>query len=349
MEQKLVSVVLPIYNVEPFLNRAVESVVAQTYSNIEIILVDDGSPDNCGAICDEWAKKDSRIRVVHKENAGLGMARNSGIEAATGDYIFFFDSDDYVEPTVVEECVALAAEHGAQSVLYGYDRRDVNNNKVYDKVPELYAPVLRGEEVRNIVIPCMAGPMVKDGKNYHVMVSACGSMYDMNIIRKTGVRFMSERQLISEDLYWNLEYYQYVDCVAVLPKPYYHYCTANTTSLTKKYDPRRFERLIEFYQAATELCDRLGYVEQTKVNVSSQVLSSIMKAIKQLVCSDKPFGEKLSMLKDMLHNEDFVRVLATYDSNLDTNTMRKMFTHAMKKKQVLLTYLLVWSKEHLRK
>ena len=96
MQQGLISVVLPVYHTERYLDRCVTSVVNQTYSNLEIILVDDGSPDRCPQMCDEWAKKDSRIRVVHKQNAGLGMARNSGIEAATGEYICFFDSDDYV-------------------------------------------------------------------------------------------------------------------------------------------------------------------------------------------------------------------------------------------------------------
>ena len=99
----LVSVVLPIYKVEKYLNRCIESVVNQTYSNLEIILVDDGSPDSCPNMCDEWKKKDSRIVVIHKENGGLGEARNSGISAANGKYICFFDSDDYVSNETIDK------------------------------------------------------------------------------------------------------------------------------------------------------------------------------------------------------------------------------------------------------
>ena len=89
--QILVSVVLPIYNVEKYMDRCINSIINQTYKNLEIILVDDGSPDNCPQKCDDWGIKDSRIKVVHKKNAGLGMARNTGIENATGDYICFID------------------------------------------------------------------------------------------------------------------------------------------------------------------------------------------------------------------------------------------------------------------
>ena len=98
----LVSVIIPVYKVEKYLDRCVESIVNQTYKNLEIILVDDGSPDNCPRICDAWAEKDDRIKVIHKENAGMGMARNSGLETATGEYLMFVDSDDYLSENAVE-------------------------------------------------------------------------------------------------------------------------------------------------------------------------------------------------------------------------------------------------------
>ena len=122
---ELVSVVVPIYNVEKYLDRCINSIASQTYSNLEIILVDDGSPDNCPSICDEWAKKDSRIVVIHKDNQGLGMARNTGIDNATGKYIFFFDSDDYVDVSIIEKCVNSAIEYGSEVVVFG-------RNDVYD-------------------------------------------------------------------------------------------------------------------------------------------------------------------------------------------------------------------------
>ena len=94
----VISIIVPIYKVESYLDECVTSIVNQTYRNIQIILVDDGSPDRCGKICDDWMLKDKRITVIHKENGGLSDARNAGLEKATGDYIAFVDSDDWIEP-----------------------------------------------------------------------------------------------------------------------------------------------------------------------------------------------------------------------------------------------------------
>ena len=100
-----ISVIVPVYKVEPYLDRCVQSVVNQTYPNLEIILVDDGSPDQCPVMCDTWAKKDPRIRVIHKKNGGLSDARNAGMAAASGEYISFVDSDDWIAPEMLERLV----------------------------------------------------------------------------------------------------------------------------------------------------------------------------------------------------------------------------------------------------
>lgn len=117
--ETLVSIIIPIYNVEKYLRQCIESVIAQRYINIEIILVDDGSPDNCGKICDEYAEKDSRIKVIHKKNEGLPVARNVGIDIAKGDYLMFVDSDDWVEPTYCERALETAILQGVDCVAVG--------------------------------------------------------------------------------------------------------------------------------------------------------------------------------------------------------------------------------------
>ncbi len=115
-----VSVIVPVYNVEPYLRRCIDSLVNQTLQNIEIILIDDGSTDGCGAICDEYATKDTRIRVVHQENAGLSEARNAGIDRARADFLMFVDSDDWVEPEFCELPLMLAKKHKADLVMFQF-------------------------------------------------------------------------------------------------------------------------------------------------------------------------------------------------------------------------------------
>ena len=109
----LISVVIPVYKVEQYIHECVDSVIAQTYKNLDIILVDDGSPDSCPAICDEYAERDNRIRVIHKKNGGLSSARNAGIDIARGEYICFVDSDDYVSEIYVEQLYTTLKESGA--------------------------------------------------------------------------------------------------------------------------------------------------------------------------------------------------------------------------------------------
>lgn len=112
-----ISVIIPVYGVEKYLDRCVESVVNQTYKNLEIILVDDGSPDNCPAMCDEWASRDARIRTVHRENGGLSCARNTGLSIASGDYVTFVDSDDWIIEDAYEYCVSLMDENFGADVI----------------------------------------------------------------------------------------------------------------------------------------------------------------------------------------------------------------------------------------
>lgn len=120
MAEALITVIVPVYKVEAYLERAILSVLNQTYQNLQIILVDDGSPDNCGSICDAYEKKDSRIRVIHKKNGGLSDARNAGLEAAEGDYIAFLDSDDFIAPFFLETLMEALLSTGSDVALCPY-------------------------------------------------------------------------------------------------------------------------------------------------------------------------------------------------------------------------------------
>ena len=133
-EKTLISIIVPVYRTEKYLDRCVESIVNQTYKNLEIILVDDGSPDDCPKMCDEWAKKDKRIKVIHKENGGVSSARNIGIKSAKGKYIGFVDSDDYIEKEMYESLIDVLNKNKNLDYIYCdiYDAEKINNHSRED-------------------------------------------------------------------------------------------------------------------------------------------------------------------------------------------------------------------------
>lgn len=140
--EKLISVIVPVYNVEAYLRKCVDSICAQTYRNLEIILVDDGSPDNCGAICDEYARKDPRVKVIHKKNGGLSDARNAGLDICNGEYVAFVDSDDWIEPQMYQRLYELIEQFDAEMAIGGIVDEVVENGETrtvnitqYEKAP----------------------------------------------------------------------------------------------------------------------------------------------------------------------------------------------------------------------
>lgn len=135
------SIIVPVYKVEPYLRRCLDSILAQTFRDFELILIDDGSPDNCGAICDEYAAKDSRIIVIHQKNQGVSAARNAGLDIAKGTYLGFVDSDDWIEPEMYETMIATAKEKQVDVVVCDVM---INNNAKEDLVPQITPYTSRG-------------------------------------------------------------------------------------------------------------------------------------------------------------------------------------------------------------
>lgn len=178
MEQSpKISIIVPVYKVEPWLDRCVQSIVDQSHQNLEIILVDDGSPDHCGAMCDAWAEKDSRIQVIHKENGGLSSARNAGLAAATGEYIAFVDSDDWVHPAYLFAMYHAIACSGADVAACDVcflqaeeavpEARDLESFTVFSP-KEAIATILRGRGFRAVAWNKLYRRQLLTGENFPV-------------------------------------------------------------------------------------------------------------------------------------------------------------------------------------
>ena len=298
----LVSIVVPVYNVERFINKCVESIVGQTYSNLEIILVDDGSPDNCPAICDEWAKKDSRIKVIHKENQGLGMARNSGIEVATGKYITFIDSDDYVDTTLVERCMQAASVEDADLIWYSMTDVNEKGERSSSTDSDRVTIYSGNRDVTENLLPNLISFDYRSGECSNFAFSAWSGLFSLDLIRKNSLLFPSERQIISEDTYFLLQYFRYVQTAVTLDEIlYFHYI--NTSSLTTVYRADRQEKNDFFLKVTLELIDELGYPEEIRTRLFMIYHSFTLAALKLVTQSALTKREKQRICKDILKSE----------------------------------------------
>ena len=152
MKEKTISIVVPIYHVEKYLQRCIDSILSQTFKDFELFLVDDGSPDNCGAICDEYAQRDSRIQVIHKENGGLPSARNVALDVATGDYVMFVDSDDWVEPDFCMQALRMIYEHNVQVVAFGHRCVSADNGEIQNRITKKPRIVDSSEAIRHLIL-----------------------------------------------------------------------------------------------------------------------------------------------------------------------------------------------------
>ena len=318
MDQELVTVVVPIYNVEPYLNRCIDSIVGQTYRNLDILLIDDGSPDNCPRMCDEWAQKDSRIRVIHKANAGLGMARNTGIEHALGKYICFFDSDDYIAPGTIEAACAAAEENRADIVVYGSAMVDENKAVLNTKIPQGH--IYQGDEVVQKFLPALMGEDPDTGYDPHIPFSAWSCLYSMEVIRQAQWRFVSEREIVSEDIYSLMELYQHIRKVVVLEKCFYYYCR-NGASLTQSYRADRYARNRHFYLKCLELCQRCGYPKEIERRCKEPFLSNVIGVLKQEIAHYPSPRDAVKHLREIVDDDVLQKV--TLEKKSDKTNLKK--------------------------
>lgn len=250
-----VSIIVPCYRVEKYLNRCLNSLVNQTLKDIEIILVDDGSPDRVPEMCDDWAAKDSRIKVIHKQNAGLGFARNSGLDIATGEYVAFVDSDDYVD-TMMYKALYAKAKNGSYDYVssnHFYKRKtscDIANNYITEE------KIYRGRcEIDNIALGFVSNPPNISIDRYYSM-SVWHGLYKNDLIQKHRIRFYSEREVLSEDLPFQVDFFTVAESACFLPIPYYYYCQ-NLDSLTQNFTPSKFDCAKRLYMIIEKKISRL--------------------------------------------------------------------------------------------
>ena len=230
MTTPLISVIVPIYRVEEYLERCVKSILSQTYENLEVILVDDGSPDQCPAICDACAEKDARVKVIHQENKGLSGARNAGIDAASGEYLAFVDSDDYVSPHFIEELYQLLQDTGCAigQCRFSY----VKGDGLVEEGDSAFC-IYRGESL----MEQLYGPEEKAT----CFVVAWNKLYRAELFKETGIRYPEGR--IHEDEATTYRLFHEAKKLAFLDRALYGYYTENGGSITSVFSAKRLQWL----------------------------------------------------------------------------------------------------------
>lgn len=260
-----ISVIVPVYKAEAFLSRCIDSILGQTFSDFELILVEDGSPDNCGAICDSYAAKDSRVKVIHQENRGASAARNMGLDAATGEYIAFCDSDDLVAPKWLEHLVECAAL-GVLPVCAACNQiESLGREKILSGI---------GRDVRPIADFYLYGRQGLTGYLWN-------ALFHGNIIQKQKLRLRTQHEKgdYNEDLLFALEYVRYIQQIVYTGYADYLYDTREG-SLSRSYYDHYFDKYEEKYTLWRQFLERHGLDDQKK-ELATSMLYRFLTALNQ--------------------------------------------------------------------
>lgn len=286
----LLSVIVPIYKVEPYLDRCIESIVRQTYTDLEIILVDDGSPDNCPQMCDDWAKKDPRIRVIHKKNGGLSDARNAGMDASSAELITFVDSDDFLTDTFIECLYDTLVETGADISICDYV-------KVSEDVS---CPPSGGEKrgTGNIVsyrnVDCLQA--MYRPRTHGMEFITCGKLYKKRLFTEHRIAFPVG--MLHEDTFTTYKLLYFADKIAFIDLPNYCYRMREGSIMAGRYNPKHFDLV----QAKEEEC---GFFADKDPVLFDCAVNSLFRSFVELYrnfSQSAPFDGRAQLLEAFLRN-----------------------------------------------
>lgn len=288
-----ISVIMPVYKVEKYVGKAIESIQKQTLTEFEFLIVDDGTPDSSGEICDRYAAEDSRICVIHKENGGAPSARNIAIEMAKGEYLYFMDSDDWAEPEMLENMYQMAKKYQAQLVVTGFfiDTYYDNDRYISEKICVDDAVYNQSENFR------------RNAYKYYdrnLLYTPWNKLYEAAYIQEHNLKFP---QTLWDDFPFNISVVRDIERVVVSTKAYYHFIRARAESETAAYRPEMYEKreeehgwLVELYQywnvhdaASREMLARryierfVGCVENLTNPKCDLIYSEKRKQVKQML------------------------------------------------------------------
>lgn len=335
MNKPQISVIVPVYNVEKYLDRCIQSILNQTLKEIEIILVDDESSDRCPQLCDDYAQKYTNIYVIHKKNAGLGMARNSGIALAQGEYVCFVDSDDFIEKEMLECLYHECITHKLDAIYTQFNTSNYPGYKVIPREEKIYVGKQEIDELRLDMI----GPEPSYTTSVKFEASSCLGLYLLSILKNHNISFASERKYISEDLLFNLKFLSCSERIKIVPWQFYHYCL-NEQSLTHVYRADRWSKLILMLKTIPSYMEDLADKTELERRLARTAMTYARMVITiNLQRKDIGFTRKLKEIKSIIIHPVLQQFIQDYPFK-DLPIKWKILGLSMKWKLSYLIYIL---------
>lgn len=302
----LISVIVPIYNVASYLDRCISSLIAQSYQNLEIILVNDGSTDESEAVCEKYAQSDSRVRLIVQKNGGPASARNMGMECATGAYFSFIDGDDWVAPNLYQRMVEVIQAFQPDMIRFGYRKM------LHGRVAKVYRlpyseGLYQGKALEQIQMDTVCNERALDYDRTRIL-SACGNLYRRDLILQSEISFVSEREILNEDYLFVLQASLASRSIYICQDLFYYYDT-RPNSITTVYRTEMYQRkraLYERYQAVLARQD-----ERYQARLNHFYIDCIYACIVNECTSRKPAYEAIQSIRFMLNDKELRKCLDT--------------------------------------
>lgn len=306
-----VSIIVPVYNVEKYIDRCLKSLVNQTLKDIEILIINDGTPDNSMKVCEKYAKNDNRIKIFNKENEGLGLTRNYGIKRANGEYIAFVDSDDYVALDMCENLYKAAIENKAD-VVYGGVLYDDSKN-IYSKRKIKNKIIWKGKkEIKSLLLDFIS--TLPSCKNDTIMeVSVWKAIFRKRIFAENNINFVSERQFISEDIIFDIDFFLKAETIVEIPN-YVYYYVCNPNSLSKAFRSDRFKKVKILYDKIINKINKYYPSDVWQLRTDRFLISRARTNIKKIIKHRNILGKDKTMeaLKEICNDRELQKILHRY-------------------------------------
>ena len=347
MSQPKISIIIPVYNVEKYLDRCVDSLKAQTLDDIEIILVDDSSTDSSLDICNKLSENDPRIKVIHKVNEGAGMARNAALEIATGEFIGFVDSDDFVEADMFETLYEKAVKYNSDLVMSGvlfvdgnmFSEKGECSKKLYFDCDTHFET---DEELKKLRMG-IVGALPDDPDDSKYGMSIWKNLFRHDIIIKNNITFRSEREMLSEDALFMIDFISCISKATGIAEAFYNYCR-NGDSISKSYKKDRFEKSLVFVNEVENRFRKDIEPKDYKIYINR-----FWQAMCRVICSQEimyardnniRYTELRARLKNVCTHSLSTEVFSSYPLN-KLPLKQRIFAYGMKYRLYFLLKLLV--------